>query len=82
MSFDPILQDILIGVNAQVAEKERKLRLTEVYNKIDAKSATTYKNKKFKKSDLLSSNRRLIFEGVAYLNHARGSPIGDGRRPI
>ena len=41
MSFDPILQDILIGVNAQVAEKERKLRLTEVYNKIDAKSATT-----------------------------------------
>ena len=67
-----ILQDILIGVNAQVAEKERKLRLIEVYNKIDAKSATTYKNKKFKKSDLLSSNRRLMFEGVAYLNHARG----------
>jgi hypothetical protein len=57
MSFDPILQDILIGVNAQVAEKERKLRLTQVYNKIDAKSATTYKNKKLKKSDLLSSNR-------------------------
>jgi hypothetical protein len=56
MSFDPILQDILIGVNAQVTEKKRKLRLTEVYNKIDAKSATTYKNKKFKKSDLLSSN--------------------------
>ncbi|XP_046439532.1 A-kinase anchor protein 13-like isoform X4 [Daphnia pulex] len=66
------VKDILIGVNAQVAEKERKLRLIEVYNKIDAKSATTYKNKKFKKSDLLSSNRRLMFEGVAYLNHARG----------
>jgi hypothetical protein len=30
----------------------------------------------------LSSNWRLMFEGVAYLNHARGSPIGDGRRPI
>jgi A-kinase anchor protein 13 len=82
MSFDPILQVILIGVNAQLAEKERKLRLTEVYNKIDAKSATIYKNKKFKKSDLLSSNRRLMFEGVDYLNHARGSPIGDGRCPI
>ncbi|XP_046639411.1 rho guanine nucleotide exchange factor 28-like [Daphnia pulicaria] len=66
------VKDILIGVNAQVAEKERKLRLIEVYNKIDAESATTYKNKKFKKSDLLSSNRRLMFEGVAYLNHARG----------
>lgn len=66
------VKDILIGVNAQVAEKERKLRLIEVYNKIDAKSATTYRNKKFKKSDLLSSTRRLMFEGVAYLNHARG----------
>lgn len=59
-------------MNAQVAEKERKLRLIEIYNKIDAKSATTYRNKKFKKSDLLSSTRRLMFEGVAYLNHARG----------
>jgi len=48
-------------VNAQVAEKERKLRLIEIYNKIDAKSATTYRNKKFKKSDLLSSTRRLMF---------------------
>jgi len=85
-----------------VAEKDRQVRLIEVYNKIDAKSATTYRNKKFKKSDLLSSSRRLMyaasapflfllkmlllmlmlmlmlllfvgrFEGVAYLNHARG----------
>ena len=61
MTLPSMLQDILVGVNAQVAEKERKLRLIEVYNKIDAKSATTYRNKKFKKSDLLSSSRRLMF---------------------
>lgn len=56
----PFFQDILVGVNSQVAEKERKLRLIEIYNKIDAKSATTYRSKKFKKSDLLSGNRRLM----------------------
>ena len=52
----------MFGVNAQVAEKDRKVRLIEVYNKIDAKSATTYRNKKFKKSDLLSSSRRLMYK--------------------
>jgi len=54
------VQDIIIDVNAQVAEKEREERLLDIYNKIDAKSATAYKGTKFKKSDLLSGNRKLM----------------------
>ncbi|KAK2718344.1 hypothetical protein QYM36_005602 [Artemia franciscana] len=67
-----LIKDIIIDVNAQVAEKEREERLLDIYNKIDAKSATAYKGTKFKKSDLLSGNRKLMFEGVAVLSNARG----------
>ena len=49
-----------MDVNAQVAEKQKEARLLEIYNKIDAKSTAFYKGKKFKKSDLLSGNRRLM----------------------
>ena len=48
-----------MNVNSQVAEKERDARLLEVYNRIDAKSSTTYLSKKFKKADLLLGKRKL-----------------------
>ena len=45
LSFDQIMQYILIGVYDQVAEKECKLRLIKVYNKIDAKLTRTRNSK-------------------------------------
>jgi A-kinase anchor protein 18 len=54
------LQEILVEVDAQVAEKEKEDRKLEIYNRIDAKSFTNFRGqKKFKKSDILSANRRL-----------------------
>ncbi|XP_043191146.1 rho guanine nucleotide exchange factor 18-like isoform X2 [Amphibalanus amphitrite] len=70
-----LVKEILVDVNAQVAEKQKEARLLEIYNKIDAKSTAFYKGKKFKKSDLLSGNRRLMFEGSAALMQARGRPL-------
>uniref|UniRef100_T1IKF7 DH domain-containing protein n=1 Tax=Strigamia maritima TaxID=126957 RepID=T1IKF7_STRMM len=70
-----LVKEILNSVNAQIAEREREQRLLEVYNKIDAKSATIYRGKKFKKSDLLSSNRKLRYEGPIRLNQARGKVL-------
>ena len=58
-------------VNAKVAEKERKGRLMDIYQKLDAKSTIVYNGKKFKKSDILSANRRLMFEGVGTLHQAK-----------
>ena len=40
--------------------------------RIDAKSHAIYRDIKFKKSDILSSNRSLKFEGTAYLMQGRG----------
>jgi A-kinase anchor protein 18 len=52
-------QEILVEVDAQVAEKERENRKVEIYNKLDAKSFTNFRGqKKFKKSDILSANRK------------------------
>jgi len=49
-------------VDAQVAEKEKEDRKLEIYNRIDAKSFTNFRGqKKFKKSDILSANRRLRY---------------------
>lgn len=53
------LQEILVNINAQVAEKEREQRLLEIYHKIDAKSSAIYKDQKFKKSDFFSRSRKL-----------------------
>lgn len=43
----------------QVAEKEKEDRKLEIYNRIEAKSFTVHRGHKFKKSDILSKNRRL-----------------------
>ena len=58
-----------------MAEKERKARLFDIYNKLDAKSTIVYNGKKFKKSDILAANRRLMFEGVGTLHQAKNRSI-------
>lgn len=67
-----LVKEILVDVDAQVAEKEKEDRKLEIYNKIDAKSYTTHKGERFKKSDILQGNRALRFEGVAMLMQGRG----------
>jgi hypothetical protein len=52
-------KEILVEVDTQVAEKEKEDRKLEIYNRIEAKSFTVYRGIKFKKSDILSKNRRL-----------------------
>lgn len=64
------------GVNAQVAEAERDARLLEIYHRVDAKSTAYLKGHKFKKSDLLSSNRKLRHEGTISLKNARNKQLG------
>lgn len=65
------VKDILKDVNSRVAEKERKQRLFEIYNKVDPKSTLTQNGRKFKKSDILLADRKLMFEGVATLQQTR-----------
>ncbi len=72
------VRDILKDVNAKVAEKEREQRFLEIYKTIDAKSSVLYQGRKFKKSDVLSSSRRLMFEGTAGLVQPLGSGAGGG----
>lgn len=67
-----LVKEILVEVDAQVAEKEKEDRKLEIYNRIDAKSYTVHRGKKFKKSDILHGNRSLKFEGVAMLMQGRG----------
>ena len=62
-----LVKSILVDVNGQVAEKERGQRLLEIYNRMDARSHVSHEGKKFKKSDILSENRKLLFEGVGHL---------------
>lgn len=54
-----LVKEILVEVNAQVAEKEKEDRKLEIYNRIDAKSFTVHRGIKFKKSDILSGSRKL-----------------------
>jgi len=68
-------QDILRDVNSKVAEKERKQRLLEIYHRVDPKSTIMYNGRKFKKSDILSASRRLMFEGVGTLQQSRGRTL-------
>lgn len=67
-----LVKEILVEVDAKVAEKEKEDRKLEIYNRIDAKSYTTYRGHKFKKSDILQGTRSLKFEGVAMLMQGRG----------
>ncbi|XP_024082157.1 rho guanine nucleotide exchange factor 18 isoform X3 [Cimex lectularius] len=67
-----LIKEILVEVDAQVAEKEKEVRKLEIYNRVEAKSFTTHRGHKFKKSDIMSANRKLRFEGVAMLMQGRG----------
>lgn len=67
-----LVKEILVEVDSQVAEKEKEDRKIEIYKRIDAKSYTVHRNHKFKKSDILQSNRSLKFEGDAMLMQGRG----------
>ena len=51
------VKDILKGINACVAEKEHKQRLDDITNKIDPRASLMHQNRKFKKSDLISSDK-------------------------
>ncbi|XP_022086949.1 A-kinase anchor protein 13-like [Acanthaster planci] len=68
-----LIKNICQDVNVQVKEYERHQRLMEIYNKLEARSTGILKSgKKFKKSDLLSSNRKLRHEGELKWKSARG----------
>ncbi|CAB0009528.1 unnamed protein product [Nesidiocoris tenuis] len=67
-----LVKEILVEVDAQVAEKEKEDRKLEIYNRVEAKSFTTHKGLKFKKSDILDEKRKLRFEGIAMLMQGRG----------
>ena len=54
-----LVKDILFDVNAQVAEKQKMDRLAEIYANMDVKSFAIYKKERFRKSDIIGSNRRL-----------------------
>ncbi|XP_045454906.1 rho guanine nucleotide exchange factor 28 [Melitaea cinxia] len=65
------VKEILVDVDNQVAAKEREDRKLEIYHRIDAKSFSNFRGRKFKKSDILQGNRSLKFEGVATLMQGR-----------
>lgn len=69
-----LIKDILVDVNAQVAQKENHDRHMDIFKRIDAKSATTYRDEKFKKSDIMCFGRKLKFEGLATLMQGRSKP--------
>lgn len=54
-----LIKEILVDVNARVAEKENDDRHFDIFKRIDAKSSTFYKKDKFKKSDIIGTNRKL-----------------------
>ncbi|XP_020712044.2 rho guanine nucleotide exchange factor 28 isoform X3 [Athalia rosae] len=66
-----LVKQILGDVDAQVADKERADRKLDIYHRIEAKSFATHRGLKFKKSDVLGSNRALKFEGTAFLMQGR-----------
>ncbi|KAL5289557.1 hypothetical protein ACFFRR_009568 [Megaselia abdita] len=68
-----LVKTMLIDVDACVAEKEKQDRQFEIFRKIDVKSVALYKNKYFKKSEIigLGSNKKLKFEGHAILLQGR-----------
>lgn len=55
-----LIKEILVDVNARVAEKENDARHWDIYKRIDVKSSTLYKQQKFRKSDIIEiGNRKL-----------------------
>ncbi|XP_073824282.1 rho guanine nucleotide exchange factor 18 cysts [Musca autumnalis] len=67
-----LVKELLVDVDACVAEKELRERQIDIYNRIDNKSFAIYKNKPFRKQDVgLESKRRLKFEGLATLMQGR-----------
>lgn len=54
-----LVKEILVDVDARVADKEKEDRQLEIFKRIDAKSCATFKKDKFKKSDIISCNRKL-----------------------
>ncbi|XP_055379547.1 rho guanine nucleotide exchange factor 18 isoform X2 [Condylostylus longicornis] len=66
-----LVKGILVDVDARVAEKEKQDRQLEIFKNIDVKSSTMFKNKIFKKADVVDTNRRLKFEGFATLMQGR-----------
>jgi len=63
---------ILNYIDDQVDAHAKEQRVIEIYNKLDARSCATLKGKKFKKSDLLSNNHKLLYEGYIKWMSARG----------
>ncbi|CAH1796674.1 unnamed protein product [Owenia fusiformis] len=66
-------KQILDAIDERIDARDRELRLQELYHKMDPRSFTIYKGKKFKKSDLM--NRKLIVETPVMWKSARGKPI-------
>ncbi|XP_061401994.1 A-kinase anchor protein 13-like, partial [Musca vetustissima] len=67
-----LVKELLVDVDACVAEKELRERQIDIYNRIDNKSFAIYKNKPFRKQDVgFESKRRLKFEGLATLMQGR-----------
>lgn len=67
-----LVKELLVDVDACVAEKELRERQIDIYNRIDNKSFAIYKNKPFRKQDVgVESKRRLKFEGLATLMQGR-----------
>lgn len=54
-----MVKEILVEVDAKVAEKEKEERRLSIYKKIDVKSFAMYKKAKFRKSDMIDTNRPL-----------------------
>ncbi|XP_037959430.1 A-kinase anchor protein 13-like, partial [Teleopsis dalmanni] len=67
-----LVKSLLVDVDACVAEKELRERQIEIFNRVDPKSFSIYKNKPFRKTDIgVESRRRLKFEGQATLMQGR-----------
>lgn len=55
-----LIKEILVDVNARVAEKENEARHFDIYRRIDVKSSTFYKQKKFSKCDVIETGIRKL----------------------
>ncbi|ELU18663.1 hypothetical protein CAPTEDRAFT_209220 [Capitella teleta] len=67
-----LTREVLTFINAQVDAHEKKQRLIDIYHKMEVRSFGMLKGSKFRKSDLLSSNRKLLYEGSIKWMSARG----------
>ena len=65
-------KELLQGIDEHVDAYERKERLAEIHHKLDSKSFANFKNRKFKRSDILQNNRSLVHDGQVHLRSARG----------